>query len=423
MGLTIDIPKKFLPPSSVDDNQELRETIKKQIASHAFCNSIDDLATLKKIKQLCDKFKYKKHFVHIGIGGSSLGPEMLIKSLGDQSQKNITFINNIDPDEISSQLKAINIKEAIFSFVSKSGSTVETIASLNLITNLLQNNDIGPDKLKDYFVFTTDPNQSELKNIAEKYDIELLFIPPKIGGRFSALAAVGLFPAAFIGINIEDLLQGAKTIQNDFFNPNKNQDLLTTATYLVDLKHSKSINQTVFMPYSSKLKEVSLWFTQLWAESLGKKYDLEGKTIYTGLTPIPAFGATDQHSQMQLFMEGPKDKCLILLEVESFQSDFSLKSTLNEKTTNLLSPHTLSELMKAQLNGTKQALEKADRPFLSVKITRRDASHLGELIMWLEALTATVGHLLKIDPFNQPGVESAKRYAKKWLTDNSKSHF
>jgi len=184
---------------------------------------------------------------------------------------------------------------------------------------------------------------------------------------------------------------------------------------LVLSAYKDGIDQTVMMPYSSKLKEFSAWFTQLWAESLGKLRKTDNQRI--GLTPISSFGATDQHSQMQLFMEGPFNKLMFLIHLKKHQVDFSLDSPLKSQAQSLnkLAKHSLAKLMKAEFEGTCQALAEARRPFVRIDLDELTPSNLGQLFIFFESLTAYVGKALQIDPFNQPGVEAGKRYAYEWL--------
>ncbi len=365
-------------------------------------------------KQLFEKYKSRKTFVHVGIGGSSLGPEMLVAGLKTSDCKFI-FINNIDPEEIHDQLELINPAESLFYFVSKSGGTAETLAALAIITNFLEKKGIAQSELKNYFVFATDPVKSELRTIAQPLGIECLEVPSDVGGRFSVLTPVGFLPALFAGINVDELLKGAKTAQQQCLAENQNNSLLRVCDFLLKLKNDHNINQTVLMPYSSKLKYFSFWFTQLWAESLGKKKDKMGKIVNTGFTPIVGYGATDQHSQMQLFMEGPKDKCVIMVEVENFSHDFRLSTSIKSNNLEKLSSFSLAQLMKAEFYGTLKALQREERPTLHVKIEKNDAYHMGMLVVFFESLTALMGHELMIDPFDQPGVEAGKIYAFEFL--------
>jgi glucose-6-phosphate isomerase len=231
------------------------------------------------------------------------------------------------------------------------------------------------------------------------------------------LTPVGFLPALYANIDIYQLLAGAKKATQKCLDPDvKNNELLNTCSYLYGLKNI-GITQTVFMPYSSKLRDFCFWFVQLWAESLGKKVNTKGEQVFTGLTPIPAYGATDQHSQMQLFMEGPMDKCLLLLEVDNFSCDFKLNSTLDYPSFNKLSKHNLSSLMKAELYGTIRALKENGRPHIHFKINENSAEAMGKLIIFFESLTALMGHYLDVNPFDQPGVELGKVYAYEKLAE------
>ena len=379
-----------------------------------FFHTFERPELLSSTQKIYDRFQTKKTFVHVGIGGSSLGPEMLVNALKISDTKFI-FINNIDPDEIHDQLKMIDPKDTLFYFVSKSGGTAETLAALSIITNFLETKNIHLKDLKNYFVFATDPVKSELKIIAEPLGIDCLEVPSDVGGRFSVLTPVGFLPAFFAGINVADLLRGATAGQNLCQEESQKNPLLTTANFLLSQKNDFGINQTVMMPYSSKLRSFAFWFTQLWAESLGKKKDLSGKIVNVGFTPIVGYGATDQHSQMQLFMEGPKDKCVIMIEVENFDHDFRLSSKLTSNNLEKLSTYSLANLMKAEFFGTLKALQREERPTLHLAIEKNDAFHLGMLIVFFESLTALMGNELMIDPFDQPGVEAGKIYAFEFL--------
>lgn len=365
-----------------------------------------------------EKFKDRKLFVHVGIGGSSLGPEMMVNALCKSDTK-FLFINNIDPEELFSQLKVFDttpIKDALFYFVSKSGGTAELMAALAVITKLLEAHNVKPSEYKNYFVFATDPSKSELLTLARQWDIETLEVPSDVGGRFSALTPVGFLPALFAGINMTELMLGAKAAQADMLEEEGAKNpLIATAEFINGLKRKNQITQTVLMPYSSKLRSFSFWFAQLWGESLGKKKNKKGELVNTGLTPLVSYGATDQHSLVQLFVEGPNDKAYIFIEVEKFKNDFSLQSTLKSNNLEKLSGFMLSQLMKAEMEGTIKAIREASRPVIHLSIEKNDEFHLAYLIVFFESLTALMGDYLMIDPFDQPGVEAGKIYAFEFL--------
>lgn len=400
-------------PAAIDLNrlESFKNIISKKETQ--FFHTFERGELISSTKKIHETFNARKTFVHIGIGGSSLGPEMLVSAL-QKSDTQFLFINNIDPDEIYSQLKSLdkkNLNDCLFYFVSKSGGTAETLAALAIVTNYLIEKKISKENLKNYFVFATDSKKSELLEIARELNVSCLEVPGDVGGRFCALTPVGYLPALFAGINIDQLVKGAIDTQKICLDQTNENLLLKTCDFLYSLKKDHNISQTVMMPYSSKLRSFSFWFTQLWAESLGKKKNLNGETVNTGFTPIVGYGATDQHSQMQLFMEGPQDKCLILIEVENFEHDFLLDTVFSSNGLSKLSGFNLSQLMKAELYGTIKALEENKRPVLHLKIARNDEYHMGALILFFESLTALMGDYLMIDPFDQPGVEAGKVYA------------
>jgi glucose-6-phosphate isomerase len=359
------------------------------------------------VEKVYTKFKHKKIFVHIGIGGSSLGPEMLISALKQNQDVKFIFINNIDSDEIHDQLLGINPRDALFYVVSKSGTTAETMAAFSMMINWGK---FKSNELKDYFVFCTDPKVGDLRKMSQDLSIECLSVPSSIGGRFSVLTAVGLLPAFFAGINAYELFSGAEKMKTVLLDKTSDNPLLKSSKFLMDLKE-KGISQTVLMPYSSKLRNLSFWFVQLWAESLGKKKSIDGKVVNTGLTPVPGYGATDQHSQVQLFMEGPFDKCLILIKVKNPKHNYHLNCELDYSSLRNLAKVNLNQLMEAELIGTIKALEEANRPYILLEIDSNNEQALGAMIIFFESLTALVGNSLGIDPFDQPGVEAGKIYA------------
>lgn len=353
-----------------------------------------------------ERFKNKKAFIHIGIGGSALGPEMLLSALGNKTGVEFIFINNIDPDDLSRKLSKVNVKEALVYVVSKSGTTAETVAAMSILISELKKAGIKENDFKDYFVFCTDPEKGELRKLSKSWNVEALEIPSNVGGRFSVFTPCGFLPALFAGIKVDELLSGAYQIKKELYN---SEEFFKLGYFLKEL-HDKGVNQTVMMPYSSLLREYSFWFVQLWAESLGKNKK--------GLTPIPSYGATDQHSQMQLFMEGPNDKTLFLIQVQNFKHDFALENNLEAESFKNLSPFTLSELMQAEFEGTLTALNENDRHVVHLSIPALNERTLGQLIIFAESLTVFMGELLKVNPFDQPGVEAGKKYANQWLKNH-----
>lgn len=365
-------------------------------------------STLKVYEQI----KHKKHFVQIGIGGSALGPQMLISSLSTCKDKTFSLIDNTDSQHLFDTLERIHLKDTLFYVVSKSGGTAETIAGYSVARQLLKKQGISETQFSDYFVFCTDEYSGQLREHVAQNHYTSLVVPSDVGGRFSVLTPVGLLPAAFMGLDIQKLFDGAESYKQQLQETQlSNNPLITIAEQVIKL--SDQCPMTVFMPYSSKLKDLSSWFVQLWAESLGKYSAKQDKNI--GLTPIPAYGATDQHSQVQLFMEGPNDKLIFLLNIKDKSCDYSLDSDLPLESAQKLSKYTMNELLNAEFDGTLKALQENNRNVIAIEIPQLNEESLAKVILFFEALTVVVGLGLKVDPFNQPGVEKGKKYAFEYL--------
>ncbi len=378
----------------------------KEHKRYDFVRELKNEELLKSVKDVYKKYQHFKSFAQIGIGGSSLGPEMLISALA-KNDVQFTFFNNIDADDTYSKLNKLNIRDTLFYVVSKSGGTAETMATFSIITNELLKSGVKEQDLKDHIVFATDPKESSLLKLGSELGITCLDIPPFVGGRYSVLTPVGTLPALFAGIDIELMLSSAYEYGINNFD---SDDFKNTCRSVLSA-YEDGINETVLMPYSSKLRDLSFWFVQLWAESLGKKKD--GKRI--GLTPVPSYGATDQHSQMQLFMEGPLNKLMLLIHVQNTENDFSLKNSFNHSRLKMLSEYSLKELMDAEFFGTLKALDEQGVPYINLSIESVNEKSLGQIIVYFELLTSITGLALGIDPFDQPGVEAGKIYSFEWL--------
>lgn len=355
--------------------------------------------------------------VVIGIGGSSLGTAALASALKpfdwnylSKAERGgylrIFFLENVDPDYTASVLDRIDLRTTVFNVVSKSGSTAECLAHYQIIRGLLEIRGLKPS---EHIVFTTDPKKGLLRKIAERDKIVALDIPPELGGRFSVLSAVGLFPAMAIGIDVKALVDGAKDayMKCVVLDVWKNPSAMMTACYYLHKLKGRRI--TVMMPYSNRLYTLADWFRQLWAESLGKKYSLTGEIVYEGLTPIKALGVVDQHSQLQLYNEGPDDKTITFIEVEKFDREVLIPSIHQDEEIAYLNDKKLSELLKNELLGTERSLAFNGRPSMRIIFPSINAYELGQFFMYYEFTTTLMGKLLKIDPFDQPGVELGKQ--------------
>ena len=357
-----------------------------------------DIKTIEEIESFAfENGNRYKNFVLLGIGGSALGPIALNDSLNhlhhnmldDETRKGCRFFcpDNVDPDLMGALLDVIDPGETLFNVVSKSGGTAETIAQFLIIIDLLKN-ELG-EKWRDHLVITTDSENGFLREFADREKVRSFAIHPGVGGRFSILTPVGLLPGAMIGIDIRSLCKGAAAMKKLCFaekledNPSA---MLAVLLYLAQTSLHKPIH--VMFAYSNRLYYVADWFRQLWAESLGKRHALDGSEIFTGPTPVKAVGATDQHSQVQLYVEGPADKVVVFLGVKNFKRQVSIPH-LGMKETNVeyLQGANLQELINAERQATAYALTKAGRPNMTIELDYIDARHVGALLYLLEAAT------------------------------------
>lgn len=343
-------------------------------------------------------------FLHLGIGGSSLGAETIIRALSPVKAPTFHFLDNIDPDFMWDVLEQCDPARTLLYVVTKSGTTMETLAQFAFIYEWLEKH-LGTEQARNRLVFCTDPEKGALRQLANEWNIPTFDIPPNLGGRFSALGPVGLFPALVAGIDTKAMMKGAAEYRAQLLGRIQNGEVPPVADLAVRLVRHHQDNRrnvTVLMPYSQKLKPFSAWFTQLWAESLGK--------VNKGMTPLPATGATDQHSILQLLRDGPQDKVVGFIEVAGFNHMIDLKwkgprIDAMESVTGI----TLNQLMDAEFNATRQVLTNNQRPNFTLTLPRLNAHTLGQMFFFFEVLTAFAGYYLEIDPFDQPGVEEGKK--------------
>ena len=389
-------------------------------AQVGFADLPGDSKTARAVKKtalsLRGKFEY---LVVLGIGGSALGPRALIDALSPPFYNlrsgssrggwlKVFIADNISPEFIKGLFEVVPLSKTFFNVITKSGSTSETLSVFSAVLKKLKRR-FGRE-WKRRIAVTTDPENGFLRNFARENSLISFPIPPNVGGRFSVLSPVGLFPAACAGINVTKLLEGASSVKKLCFGKNlfKNPAAMFAAVHFLFYGRGRKIN--VFMPYSESLATFSGWFAQLWAESLGKKYDLKGRKIFAGPTPVKAKGVTDQHSQLQLYTEGPQDKVITLLSVDR-QASVKIPAIGGF----VFGGRNMRELFRAEETGTRLSLAQAKRPVLSVNLPEVSPFYLGQLIMALETATAIYGEMLGIDTFNQPGVEYGKVIAKKIL--------
>ncbi len=358
--------------------------------------------------------------VVLGIGGSALGTVAMHQALSkpfwneldDEARDyflRLYVLDNIDPTTIGPFLERLDLRRTLFNVVSKSGATAETMAQFLIVREKLRAA-FDDDGYRRHLIFTTDPEKGVLREIADAESIPTLPIPPTVGGRFSVLSAVGLLPAALVGIDIEGLLDGARAMdkrcKTDVLKENP-AGLYATLQYLAD--EDLGAHMHVMMAYSDRLYGCADWFRQLWAESLGKRHNRLGKDVFRGPTPIKSLGATDQHSQVQLYIEGPFDKTITFLCVDEMGEDVTIpKEYDNIDALSYLGGHTLEELLDTERIALARAFADEGRMNMTLELPRLNAHFIGELFMHLEIATAYAGVLYDVNAYDQPGVEHGK---------------
>jgi glucose-6-phosphate isomerase len=381
-----------------------------------------DSDALAQAQELADQIEGRfENLVIIGIGGSALGArtlrDALLGSLWNErsneeraGRPRMYILDNVDPGAVLDVVEHLDLRRTLFNVVSKSGSTAETMA-LYLVLEGLLIEEFGKEKVGEHFVFTTDPENGALRSIAEAEGINSLPIPGNVGGRFSVLSPAGLFPAALAGVDAAALLGGAARADEYCRTPVLGENAAGLMATLLHVAHSElGASIHVLMPYSERLRSFSFWFQQLWAESLGKAHDRSGNVVHTGPTPLPAVGVTDQHAQVQLFMEGPLDKVVIFVALTGTQRDMKIgEHRASVPSVAYLGDHTLGQLMDVERRATAEALCRNGRANMTFEIECLDASTLGELFMLMSVATIYAGALYDVNPLDQPGVEMGKQ--------------
>ena len=372
----------------------------------------DILKTARRVQQ---KFEA---FVVLGIGGSALGPIALQQAINHLHYNELTpeqrgglprlyVEDNVDPERMAALMDVIDPAKTCFNVISKSGSTSETMSQYLIISNLLKEK-LG-DKWHRHLIMTTARRKGNLVKIAHDHKIKTFVVPDGVGGRFSELCPVGLLPAAVCGIDIEEFLAGAAYMdqlckaEDLFENPGWMQGVL----FYLTMQKGKNIH--VMMPYADSLRYIADWYAQLWAESLGKKFTQRGRVVHVGQTPVKALGVTDQHSQVQLYTEGPFDKVITLMGVENYRATVDIPNGCEDMpNVNFLCGHTMNELIQKEQQATEYALTRAGKLNQTITLPEVNPFTIGQLMYMFMVQTAVAGELLGIDAFDQPGVEEGK---------------
>ena len=358
-------------------------------------------------------------FILIGIGGSSLGAIATIQALTHPFRNLLPadkrvgprffVLDNPDPEKVAATLATVDLPNTLVNVVSKSGQTAETAANFLVVRNAMYEA-LGAEQARKQIIATTDPESGLLRQMADQEGYRTFPVPPGVDGRQTVLSAVGLIPAALAGVDIHALLAGARAIRTRASSPDVRENpayLLAALSVISDQKHGKSI--LVTMPYADALFGISDWFRQLWAESLGKKLSTDGSVVYAGQTPIKALGAIDQHSQIQLYTEGPNDKLIQLIAVEKYRDTVEIPSPpADVPELAYFTGGELGQLIDRERHATSWALTSAQRPNFTITIPTIDAGIVGEFFYLYQLQTVMAGALYTVNPFGQPGVEAGK---------------
>jgi glucose-6-phosphate isomerase len=392
---------------------------------YGFYKLVDQDATVRQIKTFAEGLgQAHDHVLVLGIGGSALGTKALLTALrrpgwnewddeGRDFFPRLTILENVDPTSVRAALDRIDARRVLVNVISKSGGTAETMAQYMVVRRWLD--DALGDASVRHLVFTTDPARGALRELANRDRIATLDVPPDVGGRFSVLSPVGLLPAALVGIDVEGLLAGARRAVERA----EADDLLQNPAALYAALHWAADTELgagvhVLMPYTDRLREFAEWYRQLWAESLGKRVNRQGKVVHVGPTPVAAVGATDQHSQVQLFMEGPFDKIITFATVDDLGADVPIPELPDSAgplppDLDYLRGHSLGALLQAEYEATSTALAQMGRMSCTLSLPDLSPASVGEAIMFFQLATGYAGAWYGIDPFDQPGVELGKR--------------
>ncbi len=351
----------------------------------------------------------------LGIGGSALGAVALRTALlardwnalpveARGGRPRLHVLDNVDPRAVRAVLDQVDLRRARFLVISKSGSTAETMAQYLVVRERIRAAGLP---VREHLAFVTDPAKGALRRIAAAEGIPAFEVPANVGGRFSVLSPVGTLPSSLLGLDVEALVAGAIAMRDRCADGTLRGNPALAYAALQWRAHTEAGQGIqVLMPYSDALRDLAPWFVQLWAESLGKRTP-DGRHV--GPTPVPAVGATDQHAQVQLFMEGPADKTVTFVDVESRDDELTIPGADAPPELAYLGGRGFAELLRAEARATAGALTRSGRPTMTLRVGRADAWHLGGLFMFFELATIYAGHLYGVDPLDQPGVELGKQ--------------
>ena len=394
--------------NQLDNKYETVDKINKilsELPCFNIANEFDDLQEIELIVE--NLIKNKDHFLILGTGGSSLGARALVNILNGSEVRNLIFCDNIDPIFFENLLKKFNLNRLGIIVISKSGHTSETLSQFASIIEIFQKNNNLKSLLKDCVVITENKH-SPLRKIAGDLHCKILPHHSQIGGRFSVFSNVGLLPAAISGLNITNIRKGALNLLSQLNNKNFN-DHIIGAEIILSLHNLNNVNLNVLMTYADSLQFFGKWFLQLWSESIGKNT--------CAVTPIHSVGTTDQHSQLQLYLDGPRDKFFTFITKQHSELGLTMNNEILKKfNVGYLAGKKMGDLMNAEQNATIDTFIIKNFPLRQIHCKIVDEFLIGELMTFIMMETIAISILMGVNPFDQPAVEEGKILTKKYLS-------
>ncbi len=397
--------------------------------TEAFFDLVRNPQNLSEIKEYANFVAENfENFVILGIGGSALGARALFTALTTMDYKKCDLKRNqrpnwfvrdsICPEKFACLLEAIDVKKTMFCVVTKSGGTLETLVQLNLVIEKLKEA-LGDEYTKNICAVTANLD-GKLNKWATENNVKTFYFGNDVSGRFSVFSAVGLLPAAVVGADIDKLLEGANNMLQKCHTLKFFENPALYGATLQKIALDKGCNISYLMPYSDNLKIMAEWYCQLWAESLGKTISSFCKNKHVGQTPVKALGTVDQHSQMQLCLEGPYDKIVTFIRVNKHENDAVIPNLNNGLLDDYVCGHKLSDILNVSQQATEKALLERNRLNRTIEIDELDEYSMGELLMYFMIETAFMGALMDVNTFNQPSVELIKLNIKDILSKKAR---
>ncbi len=393
----------------------------------ASINLPDDKDNLEKVKTFINnKSKLNpKYLVIVGIGGSNLGTiavqEAVLGKLYNltNSDLKVLYADTVDSDLLKDIISIIepDLKKGeniIINVVSKSGGTTETIANFEVLVDTLKK---YKKNYEQYIVVTTD-KESKFWNFALEKGFDVIEIPKKVGGRYSVFSSVGLFPLGILGIDINQMLKGAKLMRDKCLNKDIKKNPAAMSASIIYSHYMNSKNICDLFLFNTDLESIGKWYRQLMGESIGKEFNKKNERVFAGITPTVSIGSTDLHSMAQLYLGGPYDKFTTFVRVENNRSIIDIPNCSEySKMVKGIQAKPLNEVMNAILIGVQRAFKKGKRPFVDIVIPDKSAFSIAQFLQFKEMEMMYLGYLIGVNPFDQPNVESYKIETKMILED------